>query len=139
MLLLVLGLFAAVLYLGPIYPSTVQQLHLHLRLPQLSDGVSLGVAEAALLMEGGVKHSRRKGDSANTLSFEVCSGFATQRVALVSGMHTHPAPRRCPLGLASCPGGAPHSPLHGHAGLAGSPPLPLTAPTALLCRHHPGC
>ena len=94
MLLLVLGLFAAVLYLGPVYPSTVQQLHLHLRLPQLSDGVSLGVAEAALLMEQGVKQPRQKGGSGSTLSFDVCSGFATLRVALVSGGD----PTRCPPG-----------------------------------------
>jgi hypothetical protein len=130
-LLLVLGLFAAVLYLGPVYPSTVQQLHLHLRLPQLSDGVSLGVAEAALLMEHGIKRAGHKGGSGSTLSFDVCSGFATQRVALVSGGRT--------AGLPRSPRGALPRRLHDRAQLLAADACPRLRPPALLCRHNPGC
>ena len=80
-LLLVLGLFAAVLYVGPIYPSTVQQLHLHLRLPQLAENME----QAALLAKQRDLYAGGGGGGVSTLAFEVCSGFATQRVALVSG------------------------------------------------------
>ncbi len=88
LLLLVLAFFAALLYMGPVYPSTVQQLHLHLRLPQVSQNVELKLGEAGLLAEDSVQRALAaavSGSSASTLSFEVCSGFAHQRVDIVTG------------------------------------------------------
>ena len=83
LLLLVLGLVAAVVYVGPFHPTAV--LHLHLQLPHMAAASEVQSAAVATRRElhgvgGDSSHS-----SHSTLSFDVCSGFATQRVALVSG------------------------------------------------------
>jgi hypothetical protein len=86
--LLLLAFCAALLYAGPIYPSSVQQLHLHLRLPQASQNLEVNLGGGGFMAEDSVQSAVAAAvsrASTNTLSFEVCSGFAHQRVDIVFG------------------------------------------------------
>jgi hypothetical protein len=87
LLLLVLALFVALLYVGPVYPNTVQQLHLHVKLPQVSQSVELKLGGAGLLAQDTVQPAAAGVNdiAGRTLSFEVCSGFAHQRADIVTG------------------------------------------------------
>ncbi len=112
--LLLLAVFAALLYVGPVYPATVQQLHLYLRLPQASQDLEVNFGAGRLLAADSVQSAVAAAvskASTNTLSFEVCGALAHQRVDIVSGELTarrrlsvsRPVPSRGPQG--------PHGPL----------------------------
>ncbi len=90
LLLFALGLVALVMHLGPVYPAAMAQLHLRLpQLMQLGAGPdserSHTVASRVMLEASGSSIHLGVDGSTDTLSFDLCGGFASQRVALVSG------------------------------------------------------
>ncbi|KAL4421857.1 hypothetical protein ABPG77_001339 [Micractinium sp. CCAP 211/92] len=91
LLLFALGLVALVMHLGPVYPAAMAQLHLRLpQLMQLGAGPdserSHTVASRVMLEASGSSIHLGVDGSTDTLSFDLCGGFASQRVALVSGV-----------------------------------------------------
>lgn len=90
LVLFALGLIALVMHLGPVYPAAMAQLHLRLpQLMQLGSGPdserSHTVASRVMLEASGSSIHLGVDGSTDTLSFDLCGGFASQRVALVSG------------------------------------------------------
>jgi hypothetical protein len=89
--LLGLALSSTLLYVGPMYPATVQQLHLHLRLPQSASGnVELRLDNGGLLAESSIHSTVVAGptslSTAHTLSVKMCEGFAHQRADILAGL-----------------------------------------------------